>query len=205
MKITKDQIHFIDTYLIKNEVIYVDIRLEMLDHIALAVEQKMEVDNLDFYDAFKDFMVYHKKEILRNNKTIRGSYWDAVRKFSLFLLKPYMLVFGGVLFLFFKDIDVNPYFKNISFHHLITLIILAIALFQFVYFYIYLKKRFYSIEKSGCVLPIIYITNSLILTYFSPENVTEYTFSIIIFLLLGYVVFFIKEIIKFNKHQFNYI
>ncbi len=205
MKITKDQIHFIDTYLIKNEVIYVDIRLEMLDHIALAVEQKMEVDNLDFYDAFKDFMVYHKKEILRNNKTIRGSYWDAVRKFSLFLLKPYMLVFGGVLFLFFKDIDVNPYFKNISFHHFITLIILAIALFQFVYFYIYLKKRFYSIEKSGCVLPIIYITNSLILTYFSPENVTEYTFSIIIFLLLGYVVFFIKEIIKFNKHQFNYI
>ena len=112
MKITKDQIHFIDTYLIKNEVIYVDIRLEMLDHIALAVEQKMEVDNLDFYDAFKDFMVYHKKEILRNNKTIRGSYWDAVRKFSLFLLKPYMLVFGGVLFLFFKDLVGLPLVKR---------------------------------------------------------------------------------------------
>jgi hypothetical protein len=205
MKLTKEQIQFIDTYLIKNEVIYVDIRQEMLDHIALAVEQKMEEDNQDFFDTFKDFMVQHKKEILRNNKTIRGSYWDAVRKFSLFLLKPYMLVFGGVLFLFFKDIDVNPYFKNISFHHSITLIILAVALFQFFYFYIYLKKRFYSIEKSGCLLPIIYITNSLILTYFSPENVTEYTFSTIIFLLLGYVVFFINEIIKFNKHRFNYI
>ena len=205
MKLTPEQILFIDTFLIKNEVIYVDIRQEMLDHIALALEEKMEVENQDFYDAFKGFMEQHKKEILRNNKTIRGSYWDAVKKFSMFLLKPYMLVFGGVLFLFFKDINLNPYFKDISFYNSITLIILAIALFQFVYFYIYLKKRFYSIEKNGCVLPIIYISHSLILTYFSSENVTGYTFSIIIFLLLGYIIFFINEIVKFNKHRFNYI
>ena len=52
MKLSKEQIQFIDTYLIKNEVIYVDIRLEMLDHIVLAVEQKMAVENQDFYDAF---------------------------------------------------------------------------------------------------------------------------------------------------------
>jgi len=205
MKLTNEQIQFIDKFLQRNDVVFVDIRQEMLDHIALALEEKMEVENQDFYDAFKDYMEQHKKEILRNNKTIRGSYLDAIRKFSLFLLKPYMLVFGGVLFLFFKDINFNSYFKDISFYHSITLIILAIALFQFVYFYIYLKKRFYSIEKNGCVLPIIYIANSLILTYFSRENVKGYTFSIIIFLLFGYVVFFIKEIIKFNKHQFNYI
>jgi hypothetical protein len=56
MRLTKQQIQFIDTYLINSEVIYVDIRLEMLDHIALAVEEKMEVENQDFYDAFKDYM-----------------------------------------------------------------------------------------------------------------------------------------------------
>lgn len=205
MKLTIEQIVFIDTFLIKNEVIYVDIRQEMLDHIALALEEKMEVENQDFYDAFKGFMEQHKKEILRNNKTIRGSYWDAFRKFSLFLLKPYMLVFGGVLFLFFKDINFNPYFKDISFHQSITLIILAIAFFQYVYFYIYLKKRFYSIEKNGCVLPIIYFAHLSILTYFTRENVTGYAFSIIIFLLFGYIIFFINEIVKFNKHRFNYI
>ena len=205
MKLTKQQIQFIDTYLIKNEVIYVDIRQEMLDHIALAVEQKMEVDNQGFYDAFKDYMLQHKKEILRNNKTIRGSYWDAFRKFSLFLLKPYMLVFGGLLFLLFKDINFDSYFTDISFHQTISLIILAIGLFQLVYFYVYLKKRFYSVEKNGSVLPIIYFIHLSILTYFNSENVNGYSFSIIIFLLLGYVIFFIKEIVKFNKHRFNYI
>ncbi len=205
MKLIKEQIRFIDAFLIKNKVIYVDIRQEMLDHIALALEEKMEIENQDFYDAFKGFMEQHKKEILINNKTIRGSYWDAFRKFSLFLLKPYMLVFGVVLFLFFKDINFNPYFKDISFHESITSIILAIAFFQLIYFYVYLKKRFYSIEKNGCVLPIIYISHCLILSYFSPENVTGYTFSIIIFLLFGYIIFFINEIVKFNKHRFNYI
>ena len=206
MKLTKDDIVFIDTYLIKNEVIYVDIRLEMLDHIALAVEQKMEVDNQDFYDAFKDFMVQHKKEILRNNKTHPGFTLHAAQNFLLFLVKPFMLVFGVVLFLFFKYINVNPYFsENFTFNNLIFVMIASIALFQFLYFYVNLKKRFYSIEKSGSVLTIIYFAQIFFLPIFGKENVPIITFTIFSFLLLGYVVFFIKEIVKFNKHQFNYI
>ncbi len=206
MKLTKDDIVFIDTYLIKNEVIYVDIRLEMLDHIALAVEQKMEVENQDFYDAFKDFMVQHKKEIFRNNKTHPGFTLLAAQNFLLFLVKPFMLVFGVVLILFFKYINVNPYFsENFTFNNLIFVMIASIALFQFVYFYIYLKKRFYSIEKSGSVLTIIYFAQIFFLPIVGKENVSTITFSIFSFLLFGYVVFFIKEIIKFNKHQFNYI
>ncbi|WP_396165765.1 hypothetical protein [Flavobacterium sp.] len=206
MKLTKDDIVFIDTYLIKNEVIYVDIRLEVLDHIALAVEQKMEVDNQDFYDAFKDFMVQHKKEILRNNKTHSGFNLHAAQNFLLFLIKPYWLVFVVVLFLFFKYVKVNSYFsQNFTFGNLIFVMIASIALFQFVYFYVYLKKRFYSIEKSGAVLAIIYFAQIFFLPIVGKENVPTITITIFSFLLFGYVVFFIKEIIKFNKHQFNYI
>ena len=206
MKLSKDQIQFIDTYLINSEVIYVDIRLEMLDHIALAVEQKMEVENQDFYDAFKDFMVQHKKEILRNNKTHPGFNLHAAQNFLLFLVKPYWLVFVVVLFLFFKYVKVNSYFsENFTFNNLIFVMIASIALFQFVYFYVYLKKRFYSIEKSGAVLTIIYFAQIFFLPVLGKENVSIITFTIFSFLLLGYVVFFIKEIIKFNKHQFNYI
>ncbi|MBD3725032.1 MAG: hypothetical protein IE891_09740, partial [Flavobacteriaceae bacterium] len=51
MSLNKEQIKFIDNYLKNSEVIYYDIRMEMLDHIASAVEQKMEAENLDFYDA----------------------------------------------------------------------------------------------------------------------------------------------------------
>jgi len=34
MKLTKEEIQFIDTYLVKSEVFYVDVRQEMIDHVA---------------------------------------------------------------------------------------------------------------------------------------------------------------------------
>ena len=68
MKLTAENIQFIDNYLKNSEVIYYDIRMEMLDHVATAVEQKMQSENLDFYDAFKSYMVVNKREILKGNK-----------------------------------------------------------------------------------------------------------------------------------------
>ena len=51
MKLTTENIQFIDNYLKSSGVIYYDIRMETLDHVATAVEQKMQSENLDFYDA----------------------------------------------------------------------------------------------------------------------------------------------------------
>ena len=68
MKLSAENIKFIDNYLKNSEVIYYDIRMEMLDHVATAVELKMQAENIDFYDAFKSYMVVNKKEILKGNK-----------------------------------------------------------------------------------------------------------------------------------------
>jgi len=51
MKLTKDQIQYIDNYLIKNEVKYWDVRLELLDHIALSVEDHMNINGMTFDKA----------------------------------------------------------------------------------------------------------------------------------------------------------
>lgn len=51
MPLTQTQIQYIDNYLIKNGVNYWDVRLELLDHIVLAVEAKMQSDNLGFIEA----------------------------------------------------------------------------------------------------------------------------------------------------------
>ena len=40
MSLSSENIKFIDNYLKNSEVIYYDIRMEMLDHVASAVEQK---------------------------------------------------------------------------------------------------------------------------------------------------------------------
>ncbi|WP_458628187.1 hypothetical protein [Winogradskyella sp. PC D3.3] len=59
MKLTKEDIQFIDNYLIKNEVKYWDVRLELLDHIVSAVEDKMTNSGVSFNEALleihKDF------------------------------------------------------------------------------------------------------------------------------------------------------
>lgn len=51
MKLSKDQIQFIDRYLIKNEVKFWDVRLELLDHIVSAVEDKITNDKISFKEA----------------------------------------------------------------------------------------------------------------------------------------------------------
>lgn len=54
MKLTKEEIKFIDNYLIKNEVKFWDVRLELLDHIVSAVEDKIENEGISFNEALLD-------------------------------------------------------------------------------------------------------------------------------------------------------
>ena len=89
MSLSSENIKFIDNYLQNSEVIYYDIRMEMLDHVATAVEQKMEVENLDFYDAFKSYMVVNKKEILKGNKEEGLHFKEPLKKFGLFVIQPF--------------------------------------------------------------------------------------------------------------------
>jgi hypothetical protein len=51
MKLTKEEIKFIDDYLIKNEVKFWDVRLELLDHVVSAVEDKIENEGVSFNEA----------------------------------------------------------------------------------------------------------------------------------------------------------
>jgi uncharacterized protein with PQ loop repeat len=51
MKLTKEEIKFIDNYLIKNEVKFWDVRLELLDHIISAVEDKVNNTGISFNEA----------------------------------------------------------------------------------------------------------------------------------------------------------
>ena len=46
MKLTKDEIKYIDNYLLKNEVRFWDVRLELLDHIVSSVEDKIDNEGI---------------------------------------------------------------------------------------------------------------------------------------------------------------
>ena len=206
MNLTPENITFIDNYLKNSEVIYYDIRMEMLDHVATAIEQKMNSEQLNFYDAFKDYMAVHKTAILKNNKKRHDYSWEPIKQFLLFLVSPIILVFGVFLFLFFNYFDVNRIFTpNFEFKEMVISLILFLFAFQFFYFRYYLKKRFYRVEKTGSTLALIYWLQLLFLRYNEMETISKTTLFVFSYLLFGYVAYFIQELVKFHKHRYNYI
>jgi len=69
MNLSKEELQFIDTYLKNSEVIYTDVRLELTDHVASAIEAELEEKpNETFYEVFKNYMVYNKKSLLKNHE-----------------------------------------------------------------------------------------------------------------------------------------
>ncbi|WP_046755361.1 hypothetical protein [Kordia jejudonensis] len=53
MKLTQEEIQYIDDYLRKSGVQFWDVRWEILDHVATGVEEKMTHENLDFETALE--------------------------------------------------------------------------------------------------------------------------------------------------------
>lgn len=52
MKLTKEQIQRVEHYLDIKQIDYIDIRLEILDHIISDIEEKMELEKLEFETSF---------------------------------------------------------------------------------------------------------------------------------------------------------
>lgn len=68
MKLTGEQIRFIDTYLKNSGIVYEDIRFEMTDHVATALEA---MDG-EFYEDFREYMVANKASILEADKRFKN-------------------------------------------------------------------------------------------------------------------------------------
>ena len=95
MKLAKDQIRFIDTYLKNSGVKYLDIRHEMTDHVATA----LEVMDGDFDENFRQYMLANKKNLLESNRQFsRVAGQSAMQLIAGNLMRPRFLVMAFVLF-----------------------------------------------------------------------------------------------------------
>jgi len=69
--LSPQDIKFIDTYLSNSDINYEDVRIEMIDHVASAIEHQMNNgDDRDFYDIFKDYMVENKRLLERSGRKV---------------------------------------------------------------------------------------------------------------------------------------
>lgn len=203
MKLNKEDIQFIDNYLKNSEVIYYDIRMEMLDHVATAVEQKMQTENLDFYDAFKSYMVANKKELLKENKEEGLHFKEPLKKFGLFLIQPIQILLAISIFsvvYFFTKI----YGLNVNSNYLYLFIIITYSIFGISHFLLTKKKKFYYIDRNFSIIFLLFqIANPL--HRIANEGFTSYVVfnSIILFVFFAFLRFYYSEMKSFRqKNQF---
>lgn len=171
MVLDKQKIKFIDNYLTKSGVDFLDIRMEMLDHVASAVEEKMQKENLDFYDAFKSYMLKNKNELLKTNGKYR---WSLDKKLllmigeNLFLAKSLLLLFVLGAITHFSTV------QNISW--LYSALVLSPLFYLGVPAVIYRKFKFSFTQRLGLFSVIVnYFTYFIFIDSLGGETTNFYT------------------------------
>ena len=203
MKLSAENIQFIDNYLKNSEVIYYDIRMEMLDHVATAVERKMQTENLDFYDAFKSYMVVNKKEILKGNKEEGLHFKEPLKKFGLFVIQPFQLFLAVctylIIYFFTQYFGINDFTRYIY-----VIIIFTYLIFGVLHFLWTWKRKFYYIDKNFSIIFLLYqLANPL--HRIANEGFTSYVIfnSIVLFVFFAFLRFYYLEMKSFRqKNQF---
>ena len=199
MKLSEEEIRFIDQYLQKADVIFVDIRSELTDHIASAVEEKMELEELSFYDAFKAYMVVNKKMLLASNRRNFKNFKNAIISFSKTFIKPQNIIFAVMLLFGFRYLN-----QLISLEMMSQALFCMIFLFAFVqaiYTFLIIRKRYLYLENSSSVLLVIYYVNLFSNGFgWHAKNFigNQFSIGITLFLLYAYVDYCVTTIRKFR-------
>jgi hypothetical protein len=167
MKLNKEDIQFIDTYLENSDIVFADIRMEMVDHVASGIEAQIYTgETRDFYDVFKDYMIENKAQLLKDNKQFLKSADKKILKelFKELLrpLTPLLFTASCVGFYFLYKIS------NIETFRLFVSIVPLLGLIGFILTYVVYHrvkshKRFSVVERLAFPflafyqLPIIFI------------------------------------------------
>ncbi len=140
---TKEHIQFTDRYLEQSGVKYMDIRHEMTDHVATALEHREG----DFYENFRQYMVQHKQELLKSNHYFRKlALRRALGIVKSNVLKPAFWIIAFVIFAIAKSVkqfgvSAETIITNME---MSSLIISSIIYFYFIYYWMF-KKEVHSV------------------------------------------------------------
>jgi hypothetical protein len=207
-KLTANDLKFIHNYLKKSEVIYDDILLELTDHIASAVEEKMLFENIDFYDAFKNYMVENKRELFKKFSVGVLASMEPIKSFGMFLLQPVSLILGVffiVSFYFFNgSIDKATFVYDFQMYWLLFIVIFGIG--HHLFFRLIKKKRFFIVEQSWIVLVVV---QNMLNFFASPKlsNLSKnfYGDFLILYFTIVFLFFYFSRVKKYynNKHIWN--
>lgn len=184
--LTLEEIKFIDNYLKNSGVEYIDIRAEVLDHVASEIENRLEANQTsDFYKEFKAYMVQHKNHLLKNAGKYRWSVDKKVLKevlknlINLKVLAPAVLI-ATILF----SVDLKVYLNSTQ----ILIVFYAVLLvLTFIPIILCRKIKLSFLNRIGVLgnLPFL-IVHNLILTEKLSFSHYQATYSILFWMLISF-------------------
>lgn len=206
-KLSIENIQFIDRYL-SHEIIFTDIRAEMVDHVASAIEQKMtDGDSRTFYYIFKDYMIINKELLYKTNrKFLRSIDYKAGKR----LLKNVFSFKGILIFLvvFFSFNILENYLQPQQFLKVIKnspMVILFIIGFIYLISIKRRKERFSAIERLGLYFLFIHQFSYIFFMLqnkdysFTNENLLLLTLTLIATFLITLVLMFLFTAVQYKK------
>lgn len=213
MKLSQENIQFIDTYLENSEIHFADIRMEMVDHIASSLEAELELNNeLSFYDAFKAYMISNKTRLLQDNEGfLRNTYNNLLKLIWLNMLTVNsFLVFLGVI------ISARFFINNFGFETIeaayISFPLLSFIVLGFVYLVVlrvFNYDRFSGVERIGLVYVFLFqVVNALhSLTKYQAESESSHWIAAGVFAISCTLIYtFLKtsiSIMKYYKKEYK--
>ena len=185
MKLSKENIQFIDTYLENSEIHFADIRMEMVDHIASVLEAELELNNeLSFYDAFKAYMISNKTRLLQDNEGfLRNTYNNLLKLIWLNMLTVNsFLVFLGVI------ISARFIINNFGFETIEAA---------------YISSPFSGVERIGFVYVFLFqVVNALhLLTKYQAESESGHWIAVVVFAISCTLIYtFVKTAVSIMRN-----
>ena len=180
-----DEIKFIDSYLENSGIEFIDVRVEMVDHVASEIENRWEENNTsDFYEEFKAYMVQHKETLLKNARKYSWSIDIKVLKevfknmTNLKVLVPAFLI-AIILF----AVDLKEYLNSTQILIAFYAVLLVLA---FIPIILYRKIKLSFLRRIGIIstIPFIAIHNLLLGDRFTFEQY-EMVYSFLFWVLIA--------------------
>ena len=177
MKLAQKEIQFIDDFLEGQKIKYLDVRSELIDHLATEFEEQSQYVLIEDYLNSK--ISFIKDFARRHQKTIHWSYQKQLWiKFSEFFYKPkYVLFTLGIIVLGYILLQ-NISIKNFSF---VCFFILAILILYPIYYQIKYSKAVKKVQSMQSLFSVTALP-SVFLYLFNIVN--EYLIENYVFVLL---------------------
>ena len=117
-----------------------------------------------------------------------------------------MILISVSFYFFYKNVAVSNYFsESFTIRNLFFVFMIIVAFLQLIYFHLILKQRFFVLEKLGGLLNIIYYLQMFLMNQHNDETPSILTLTIFSYILIAYVLYFAKEVYKFNTYKKQFV